>query len=223
VVRRIEYRSGEYELELENGGRLPADRLILAAPAYAAGEMLAGLDPELSTELRAIEYVSTATVSLAYRQADLPRPLDGYGYVIPRREGREALACTWTSTKFPHRAPEGCSLLRVFIGRAGQEDRIPWQHDGLLALAQAELRQTLDITAPPILTRVFIWERAMPQYNLGHPARLERVDAALERFPGLALAGNGYRGIGIPDCIHSGELAVRQVFRDLAPTRTLNG
>jgi oxygen-dependent protoporphyrinogen oxidase len=223
AVRRINYSNGEYELELETGERIPADRLILAAPAYAAGEMLAGLDPELSTELRAIEYVSTATVSLAYRQADLPRPLDGYGYVIPRREGREALACTWTSTKFPHRAPEGCALLRVFIGRAGQEDRIPWQEDGLLALAQDELRQTLGITAPSILSRVFIWERAMPQYNLGHPVRLERIEAALERWPGLALAGNGYRGIGIPDCIHSGELAAQDVLGDLVPSQALNG
>jgi oxygen-dependent protoporphyrinogen oxidase len=220
-VKRINDIGGVYQLDLEAGERLNADRLILAAPAYAAGELMAGLDPELSSELQSVEYVSTATVSLAYRQADLPRPLDGYGYVIPRREGREALACTWTSTKFPHRAPEGCALLRVFIGRAGQEDRIPWEQDRLLALAQDELRQTLGITASPVLSRVFIWERAMPQYNLGHPARLERIEAALRRWPGLALAGNGYRGIGIPDCIHSGELAAQEVLRDFVPSQSV--
>jgi oxygen-dependent protoporphyrinogen oxidase len=110
--------------------------------------------------------VTTATVSLAYPQASLPRPLNGYGYVIPRREGRGALACTWTSTKFPHRAPESHALLRVFIGRAGQEEHIDWDEASLLHIARQELRQTLGITAEPALSRVFIWERAVPQYVL---------------------------------------------------------
>jgi oxygen-dependent protoporphyrinogen oxidase len=205
----------QYLVALESNETIRADGLILAAPAYASGWILAGIDPSLSTELCAIEYVSTATVSLAYRVEDLPRPLDGYGYVIPRREGRRALACTWTSTKFPHRAPEGYALLRVFIGRAGQEDQIPWDEPGLVELARQELQETLGITAEPALTRTFIWERAMPQYNLGHPARLERIETALERWPALALAGNGYRGIGLPDCIHSGELAAERVLSQL--------
>ena len=168
----------------------------------------------MATELQSIEYVTTATVSLAYLESDLPRPLDGYGYVIPRREGHKALACTWTSTKFPHRAPEGYALLRVFVGRAGQEAEVPWDEYGLLHVAQSELRETLGITAQPLLSRVFRWEKAMSQYNLGHPARLDRIDAFLEDFPGLDLAGNGYRGIGIPDCIHSGELAVERLLED---------
>ena len=162
----------------------------------------------LASDLQSIPYASTATVSLAYRQSDLTRELDGYGYVIPRRAGRKALACTWTSTKFPHRAPEGYALIRVFVGRAGQD--IPWNENDLLALAKEELNLTLGITAEPILSRVFMWDKAMPQYNLGHPEILKRIDLALENYPGLALAGNGYRGIGIPDCIHSGELAVEE-------------
>jgi oxygen-dependent protoporphyrinogen oxidase len=141
----------------------------------------------------------------------VPRDLDGYGYVIPRREGRRALACTWTSTKFPHRAPEGYALIRVFVGRAGQD--IPWNESDLLELAREELKLTLGITAEPLLQRVFLWDKAMPQYNLGHPDLLKRIDAALEKYPRLALAGNGYRGIGIPDCIHSGELAVEKVSK----------
>ncbi len=170
------------------------------------------MDGDLSRDLQAIPYVSTATVSLAYRQSDLPRPLDGYGYVIPRREGRRALACTWTSTKFPHRAPQGYALLRVFVGRAGQEEQITWTEDGLLDVALEELRLTMGITAEPQLSRVFLWEKAMPQYNLGHPARLERIAARMEKLPGLELAGNGYRGIGIPDCIASGEQAAGAVL-----------
>jgi oxygen-dependent protoporphyrinogen oxidase len=167
-------------------------------------------------ELRDIPYVTTATVSLAYPLANLPRPLDGYGYVIPRREGHRALACTWTSTKFPHRAPDGYALLRVFIGRAGQEELIDWDEGSLLQIAREELELTLGIAAEPDLSRVFIWEKAMPQYVLGHPARLRRIEDALQSLPGLALAGNGYRGIGIPDCIHSGELAADKILMDFS-------
>jgi len=181
--------------------------------------LLASLDPKLATVLGNIHYASTATVTLAYRQRDLSRPLDGYGYVIPRREGRRALACTWPSTKFPHRAPDGYALIRVFVGRAGQESDIPWDKSGLLELAREELELTLGITAEPLVSRVFIWESAMPQYNLGHPEKLAQIDAAIEKHPGLALAGNGYRGIGIPDCIHSGELAVEKILAT-EPRRT---
>jgi oxygen-dependent protoporphyrinogen oxidase len=191
-------------------GFIQADCIILATPAFVSGQLLASIAPKLASDLKSIPYASTATVTLAYRQSDLPRPLDGFGYVIPRREGRRALACTWTSTKFPHRAPEGFALIRVFVGRAGQD--IPWNEKDLLALAKEELNLTLGITSEPLLSRIFMWDKAMPQYNLGHPEILKRIDAAVEKVPGLALAGNGYRGIGIPDCIHSGELAVDHVL-----------
>ncbi len=204
---------GVWSVGLDNGETLEADALVLSTPAYIAGQLLADVSPGLAEELQSIEYVSTATVSLAYRETDLPRPLDGYGYVIPRREGRRALACTWTSTKFPHRAPEGYALLRVFVGRAGQEGEIPWDDAGLLDIATEELRQTLGITAEPLFTRVFVWEKAMPQYNLGHPERLARIEKALGDLPTLSLAGNGYRGIGIPDCIHSGEVAAERLLQ----------
>lgn len=213
-VLRITNDQSRYQIELENGETLEADLVILATPAFVSGSLLASIDPSLASDLQSIAYASTATVSLAYPQADVPRDLDGYGYVIPRREGRRALACTWTSTKFPHRAPDGYALIRVFVGRAGQD--IPWNQNDLLELAKEELKLTLSITADPLLHRVFLWEKAMPQYNLGHPDILKRIDTALEKYPGLALAGNGYRGIGIPDCIHSGELAVAQVTRDLS-------
>jgi protoporphyrinogen/coproporphyrinogen III oxidase len=210
-VSKIAKIDSRYIVKLEDDSSFEFDSVILATPAYVSGTLLASLDPELASTLKSIPYASTATVSLAYRQSDLPRPLDGYGYVIPRREGRKALACTWTSTKFPHRAPEGYALIRVFVGRAGQD--IPWSENELLELAKEELQLTLGISVEPLLSRVFMWDRAMPQYNLGHPEILKRIDAALENLPGLALAGNGYRGIGIPDCIHSGELAVERVLK----------
>lgn len=208
---RISNIDSAYVVELEAGEALQADSVILATPAYVSAGLLDAFDPELASALRAIPYASTATVSLAYRESDLARQLDGYGYVIPRRAGRRALACTWTSTKFPHRAPQGYALIRVFAGRAGQS--LPWNEPDLLSLAREELRLTLGITADPLLARVFMWDKAMPQYNLGHPDLLKRIDAAAGDHPGLALAGNGYRGIGIPDCIRSGELAVEKVTR----------
>ena len=204
-----------YRIETKEGEGMTAGSVILAAPAFASAELLSQLDRELASDLRAIPYVSTATISLAYPESALPRPLDGYGYVIPRREGRRALACTWTSTKFPHRAPEGYALLRVFVGRAGEESSLPADEAGLYSLAREELRETLGIEAEPLFAKVFYWERAMPQYNLGHPARLARIDTEIERLPGLALAGNGYRGIGIPDCIRSGELAAEKAVNQL--------
>lgn len=213
-VHSITRTPNGFQVALGDGSLFEADGVILAAPAFAAGELLAGLDPQLAGELIAIDYISTSTISMGYRLEDVPRPLDGYGYVIPRREGRKALACTWTSTKFPHRAPEGYALVRVFAGRAGQEE-IPWDEAGLLQLAREEVRLTLGITAQPLLQRVYRWEKAMPQYNLGYPERLERIESCLERWPGLALAGNGYRGIGVPDCIHSGEKAAEKILVQL--------
>jgi protoporphyrinogen/coproporphyrinogen III oxidase len=219
-VQAVNRAPGGYSVHLKDGDTLLAGGVILATPSFISAGLVAGFAPELAAELQPIEYVSTATVTLAYRESDLPRPLDGYGYVIPRREGRKALACTWTSTKFPHRAPQGYALIRVFIGRAGQESEINWDDEGLTSAAQEELRLTLGITAAPLLKRIYRWEKAMPQYNLGHPDRLARIEGHLSGLPGLALAGNAYQGIGIPDCIHSGELAAEKVL-SAAPVKNL--
>lgn len=204
--------SGMPKLQLSDGSSLQADGIILATPTFISAGLIGSFDPDLASLLEEIEYVSTATISLAYRKRDLPRQLDGYGYVIPRREGRKALACTWTSSKFPHRAPEDHALLRVFVGRAGQEAEINWNESDLLALAQDEVRITLGIDRPPLFSKVHIFERAMPQYNTGHPLRLEKIENALDKWPWVSLAGAGYRGIGIPDCINSGKKAAQRLL-----------
>ena len=201
-----------YSVRLASGEQLEVGAVILATPAWASAGLLTGLNPDLAAALQTIPYTSTATITLAYRQSDVPRALDGYGYIIPSRAGRRALASTWTSTKFPHRAPEGYALIRIFAGRAGQEQNLPGDEPGLLALAREELAATLGVKADPLVSRVFTWDKAMPQYNLGHGELLKRMDAALQGLNDLALAGNGYRGIGIPDCIHSAELAVEKIL-----------
>ena len=142
-------------------------------------------------------------------------PLDGYGYVVPRAEGGDVLACTWSSQKWEHRAPEEAVLLRVYAGRFGGRDVTTQADDELVAGARAEV-EFLGVSATPLLFRVHRWPLGMPQYVIGHPDRLERIETALVAHPGLAVAGAAYRGVGIPDCIASGEAAAESVARALA-------
>jgi len=211
-VEGVEAASTEYQVHLANGEMLAADAVIFATPAFVTADLISNLDPQVASALRAIPYVSTATVSVAYPLSDVPRPLDGYGYIVPRAEGRPILACTWTSTKFPHRAPEGYSLIRAFVGRAGQEDALASTDAELLDLVRDELRRTLGVTAPPMFHRIFRWPKAMPQYTLGHLDRLATIERRLAAHPGLSVAGNAYRGIGLPDCIASGEAAAEKAL-----------
>jgi oxygen-dependent protoporphyrinogen oxidase len=215
-IMRLEPVEGGYRLHTSTGEKMQADAVILATPSYASADLLRSVDTELASVLDEIEYVSTATVSLAFDKDGLGHELPGHGYVIPRREGREPLACTWTSTKFPHRAPDGGALLRVFIGRAGQGEEHIANEAELIAIAKRELAETMGVTAEPRFVRAYQWPDAMPQYNLGHPERLERIEKRLATWPGLALAGAAYRGIGIPDCIHSGEQAAAAVLSHFA-------
>lgn len=206
-------RSGEdWVVELEDGRSLLADAVVVATPAHDAAGLLRGLDPVAAQALAAIEHASTVTLSVAYRAEDLPRPLDGYGYVIPSREGRAILACTWTSTKFPHRAPPGMALIRAFIGRAGNDAAVDYDDDRLLTMVRDELKSMLGITAQPLFHRTFRWPLAMPQYTEGHLGRVATIESRIAPLGGLALAGNAFRGIGLPDCIASGEAAAARVL-----------
>lgn len=208
---------GDYVLTLDGRETLRAATVILATPAYAAADLLRGIDPLAASVLGQIAHVSTATVSVAFRTEDVPHALDGYGYVVPRIANRPVLACTWTSRKWRGRAPEGSTLLRVFIGRAGQEVALAGSDDDLVALARTEARQVLGITAAPELARVSRWLQGMPQYTLGHPDRLHTIDDRLAAHPGLFVAGAAYRGVGIPDCIRSGDEAAAAAAAYLGP------
>jgi oxygen-dependent protoporphyrinogen oxidase len=220
---RVAAASAGYTVELENGERLEARAVIFATPAFVTADLISEIDSTAAAALRAIPYVSTATVSVAYPLRDIPRPLDGYGYIIPRAEKLPVLACTWTSTKFPKRAPAGFGLIRAFIGRAGQEEALEGTDDDLLQLARAELRRTLGITVTPVLHRIFRWPKAMPQYTLGHLARLAAIEQRLAGLPGLFVAGSAYRGIGLPDCIQSGEQAAEAALNFLPDLEPIAG
>ena len=211
-VRRSDHG---YEVTLDAGERVHSDGVVLCVPAFAAAELLADLDSDLAAAHAEIPYASTAVVSLAYRDGDVVHPLDGYGYVVPRAEGSEMLACTWTSSKWEGRAPDGFVLIRVYAGRFGGRDVVEDSDDELVGLARDELR-LLGIEAEPHMSRIDRWPLGMPQYVLGNPERLKRIESALADHPGLALAGATYRGVGIPDCIHSGEEAARSLTESLA-------
>jgi oxygen-dependent protoporphyrinogen oxidase len=206
-----------YEVALGEGERLRADGVVLATPAFVTAGLLDKLDPELAEAHASIRYASSVVVTLAF-STDSVTPLDGYGYVIPRAEGGDVLACTWSSQKWEGRAPEGSALARVYAGRFGRRDLTDETDDELVALARSELA-LLDVTAEPTLTRVQRWPFGMPQYVLGHPGRVERIEALSAEHSGLALAGAAYRGVGIPDCISSGEAAAESVAQALVGAR----
>jgi len=193
------------------GGALAADAVVVAAPAHAAAPLLAPLDTELGRLLAGIGYASSATVTLAYRSADVPA-LGGFGFVVPAVERRPLIACTYASRKFPGRAPEGHELMRAFVGGALRADVLARDDGALVDVVRGELRELVGITAAPVLTRVHRHRLAMPQYAVGHLERVAAIEARAAALPALALAGAAYRGVGVPDCVRSGEAAADRVF-----------
>ena len=185
---------------------------MLAGPAFAAAELLGGIAASpaaaaAAAGLAAIPYVSTATVSLAYRRADVARPLHGFGFVVPRAEERGIMAGTFSSLKFDGRAPDDAVLVRAFVGRAGREAAVALPDDDLIELVRGELASILGLRAAPLFTRIFRWPRGMPQYRVGHAALIERIESTIGEVPGIELAGGYLHGIGIGDCIREGAAA----------------
>jgi oxygen-dependent protoporphyrinogen oxidase len=197
---------------MEGGETLRADCAILATPAYVTAELLQGLDGTLSEALLSIPYASTATISLAYRRAEIHHPLDGFGFVVPRAEKRKIMASTWTSTKFSHRSPPDSVLLRAFVGGAQKEHLLEMDDERIIGVVREELMDIMGIKADPLLTRVYRWDKSMPQYTLGHAKKLSQLEERLLRYPGLSLMGCAYRGIGISDCIHDGKLTAEKTL-----------
>lgn len=189
-----------------------ADAVIVALPTHRAAPLFHELDPELERLLGSVAYADAATMTLAYRTEDVPHPLDGFGFVVPAVEGLTILGCTFTHRKWPHRAPEGVALLRAFLGEAGMRGR---DEPTMEQAVREDLRRVLGITAEPLFRKTWCGRKVMPQYHVGHLERVREMERRAAALPGLALAGNGYRGVGIPDSIHSAEQAAEAVFREL--------
>jgi oxygen-dependent protoporphyrinogen oxidase len=217
----IERRDGRWHVAGEDEGQ-EADRVIVACEAHAASRMLRYVDPPLATLLQVISYSSSATVSLGYRRADIPHPLDGFGFVVPRIEGRRLLACTFSSVKYPGRAPDGHALLRCFLGGALDAPVLEESDAALVRRVREELRAALGVAGEPVLSRVVRHPAAMPQYAVGHLTAVEAIERRLETAPGLVLAGAAYRGVGIADCVRSGETAAERALGDAASAASIN-
>lgn len=203
---------GRFEVSLD-GERLLADAVVMTTKTHTAADWIEGWDAPLAKRLRENEYVSTATVSLGFRRSDVLHPLNGFGFVIPRREKRKIMAATWTSTKFPGRAPEGHVLIRSFLGGAHQEEIVGLDDASLVSIVREALRSILKIDAAPVVARLFRWIKANPQYNVGHLDWVEAVEKETAKHPGLFLAGAAYRGVGLPDCIHQGKETSEKIVR----------
>jgi oxygen-dependent protoporphyrinogen oxidase len=215
AMTRAEGAAG-WTLDVARGERLAADAVLLAIPAGAAARVLpAAADGDLRAGLATIAYGSTATVFLGYARKDVAHPLDGVGFVVPRAMGRSILAGTWVSSKWDDRAPEGSVLLRVFVGGPRGEELAAGGDDALERVARSELLSLMGLDAEPTLVRVFRFPRASAQMRVGHLARMRSVHERLERAaPGVRIAGGGYDGVGIPDCIRQGQEAGRALVEE---------
>jgi oxygen-dependent protoporphyrinogen oxidase len=211
-------------IQPQNGGWLVSagyssdqfDAVIAATSAQVAAKL--GLPAELSSALGAIEYTSSVTITLAYSQPVRQSLPPGFGFLVPRNEGKRLLAATFVHNKFPHRAPVDRALLRCFLGGARDPAVVDQPDDEILRIVQEELRQILSLTAQPLFSRVYRWKDAMAQYNVGHLERIRAIEQACSKLPGLALAGNAYHGIGVPDCVRSGTDAASSAVQRLGLT-----
>jgi protoporphyrinogen/coproporphyrinogen III oxidase len=202
-------------VEREEPGELPADIVVFATPAYAAAEILFELDPALSDALSLIPYSPISVVALGFEEAALGGPLDGFGFLIPRREKRRILGALWDSSVFPNRAPEGKALIRAMVGGVRNPDLAALPDAELVALARGELGALMGIAAEPILARAFRHDRGIPQYLVGHQGILETIDARLAANPGIHLNSNAYRGIALNDCVLQARLTAERIARKI--------
>jgi oxygen-dependent protoporphyrinogen oxidase len=206
----------QWTILLNDGRTMKAAAVCLAVPAFVAAKLLRETDVSLAQALDKIEYASTATMNLAYRRADIPHALNGFGFVVPIIERRSLLACTFSSVKFAGRAPADHVLLRAFVGGALQPELFELDEDEMIRRVGADLRDLLGIESSPLFTVVEKWRRSMPQYHVGHLDLVSQIEARVRLLRGLRLAGNSYGGAGVPDCLRSGEAAADEILHTVA-------
>lgn len=216
-VTSLHRKAGGYELTIEGRSPIKADAVVLAIPAFSAAGLIEIEAPKAATMLNAIRYVSTGTISLAFRRDEV-KLLKGFGVVIPRSEERAINAVTLSSTKFNHRAPEGHVLLRVFFGGSRSPHMMEYDDDELRSIVRGELKTVLGIKAEPIFHRIFRWHQANPQYDVGHLDHVRELEAALPK--GIYVTGSPFRGIGLPDCVLQGQKTAAQILAEVVEKET---
>lgn len=210
----VERTGGGFRVRLDSGW-LECSQLVLACEAHQAARLAGGLDGRLAELLGGIAYSSSMTVALGFPTSAFPRPLDGFGFLVPKRERRRLVACTWVGTKFSDRVPQGITLARCFLGGMDDAAILGDSDDSIIATVVGELHDIVGFNAAPSFSRIFRWPRSMAQYTVGHPRRLKEIEARRDAIAGLHLAGNAYTGIGIPDCIRMGKQSAEVISRTL--------
>jgi len=211
-VKSIDHHGGRYQLQLESGQVVECDALILAAPAHAQSQMLQQMSPQLSGLLGGIDYPPLSVVCLGYREADLQRHPEGFGFLIPSGENRSILGTIVDSNVFPARAPDGSVLLRTMVGGARAPDKARLSDQEMADMVRTELRDIMAIKAEPEFLRIYRHERAIPQYHVGHGGRLLAIELALKAHPGLVLTGNAFKGVSLNDCVSNAGLIAQSVL-----------
>ena len=210
-------RVGErWRLAFASGDSIDADAVICSAPAFAASRMLSELAPKAAEMLSRISYASAATVNLAFRESDFLRPPEAFGFVVPSCERRRIIAGSFSSFKFEGRAPRGAILIRAFVGGVIQRAMMQLSDDEIIAAVRDEFRALLGVEAAPQFAEIRRWPDSMPQYEVGHLDRVTEIERIFAAIPSFALAGAAYRGVGIPDCVRSGEQAADAIFQPLS-------
>src|SRR5262245_30755426 len=202
---------GPIDVRVATGEAFQTRAVVIATPAYVTSVLLRDRDPEIAAICAALPYASVATVALAYTRDAVAHPLDGSGFVVPRAERTGILAGSWLSSKWPNRAPADRVLLRTFIGGARDPEAFGLDDRALVRRSIDALGPLLGIRGEPLFTRVYRWERANAQHEVGHLDRVAAIDRALARHPGLFVTGSGFRGVGIPDCVADGRATARAV------------
>ena len=212
-VRRLALAdtSRPFTVKTESGARHTASAVIFATPAYVTGALVRDFDTELARLCSEVPYASTATIVLAFKRTDIAHPMNGSGFVVPRVESSGILAGSWMSSKWPNRAPDDVALLRTFVGGARDPRALARSDDELVELSLAALSPLLGLRGAPHLRRVYRWERTSAQHEVGHATRMDAIDRALARRPGMFVTGSGFRGVGIPDCVADGRATATQV------------
>ncbi len=212
TVKRIEKTAGGWLVIGEGQERWPADAVVLACPAYQQAALLADVDPELADEVASIAYNRIAVVAVGYRRQDVEHSLDGFGYLTPGRERRDVLGVQWCSSIYPGRAPESCVMMRALCGGWHRAEMAGWDDARLLEAVRNELRLTVGVTAAPVFHHIVRWDRAIPQYHLGHLDRVARIEQRRKTHRGLYLGGNAYRGVSLNDCVEQAGILARDVL-----------
>jgi protoporphyrinogen/coproporphyrinogen III oxidase len=210
-VEAVKPESGKW-LVVSRGRTEEFDAVIVSAPASAAASCLKLRNGELAAELGAIGYSSSVTVALGYDERVRTALPPGFGFLVPRAENRRTIAATFVHNKFPHRTPADRALIRCFLGGTRDDAIVENTEADIQEIARREMKQIVGIRTEPLFIRTHKWSGSMAQYNVGHSSRITRIREMLEQTPGLALAGNAYGGIGVPDCVRSGSEAARNAL-----------